>query len=100
VLSYASGMDEPREVPAIGPGEHPELHAVAGVDHAEDQVKRLLAFRDRHPEITVTSPRETLTGEWIASWSVPVTGPGEPLIEMATHSDLRWLMDYLEARFG
>jgi hypothetical protein len=76
----------------------PELPPVAGVDNAVDQVKRRIAFEERHPEVRITSPRETGTGLWRASWDTgaPLPYPAE---DGAAHPDLKHLLDYLETYF-
>lgn len=81
--------------------EYGNLHLAGGVDNAPDQVKRRNAFVARHPEIVITSPRQNGTGEHQASWAQPGDlPPGDnAVIEGAHHAELRFLLDYLEARF-
>ncbi len=65
-----------------------------------DQVKRAQAFVQRHPEVSITSPRQNGTREHIASWVIPAADPSaDPVVGEARHDQLRWLMDYLEAKF-
>lgn len=86
----------------MGPHE-PRLQAVGGVDDAVDQVKRRAAFIRRHPEISITSPRENGTSVFQAIWTTDEPpqdpGQGEGVVILATHEQLRFLLDYLEARF-
>lgn len=69
---------------------------ISGVDSAPDQVPRRREFVRRHPEVSVTSPRENGTRMHRATWTAP--GEGE-VIEQAEHEELRFLLDFLEARF-
>jgi hypothetical protein len=81
----------------MGPSE-PHLGAVpGGVDHAEDQVKRAHAFMKRHPHVKVTTPRENGSGLFHAVWTDGQ--PHDGVVTLATHEQLRYLLDYLAARF-
>lgn len=62
-----------------------------------DHVARLHRFLKHHPYVTVTSPRENGTGDFIASWIDPER---EGETESVTYTRLGWLMDELEERFG
>jgi hypothetical protein len=62
-----------------------------------DQVKRKEEFVQRHPRVTITSPRENGGREFVASWGADEDF--EAVGEKAHHSELRALLDYLEARF-
>jgi hypothetical protein len=68
---------------------------VGGVDHAIDQVKRCREFLARHPEVEITSPQQNGAPVWEARWPAR-----EGETELGTHDTLKWLLDYLEARFG
>lgn len=75
-----------------------EVQAVGGVDHAPDQTIRMREFIKRHPEVTITAPRQNKSNEFKASWAQdPEDRDG--VMEGASHYLLRCLMDYLEARF-
>jgi len=80
------------------PAEHPRLHAAGGVDHAVDQVRRLAVFRERHPDVMITSPGQNGTREFKANWLEPQPG-GDSEPREAAHDRLGPLLDYLEARF-
>lgn len=81
----------------MGP-DVPQLAAVpGGVDHAVDQVVRLREFIQRHPEVAVTSPRQNGTRLFHATWTDGQ--PHDGVVTLATHEQLRILLDYLEARF-
>lgn len=81
----------------MGPGG-PQLSAVpGGVDNAVDQVVRLREFIKRHPEVAVTSPRQNGTAVFHAMWTDGQ--PDDGVVTLATHEELRRLLDYLEARF-
>ena len=78
----------------------PELPRERGVDHAVDQVGRLREFRARHPEVLITSPAQTGSLTFTASWIAPSPDPdtdGSP--QEMKHSDLRTLLDCLERQF-
>src|SRR5579875_3725526 len=82
-------------------GPHGHLSAVPGADHAADQVARLREFIRRHPGIAVTSPRQNGTSVFQAVWTdgTQAGGTYSGVVVLATHEELRCLLDYLEARF-
>jgi hypothetical protein len=62
-----------------------------------DQVVRLREFRQRHPHVMVTSPRQNETPSWRATW-IEDGDDEAPVTEIKSY-DLRPLLDRLEARF-
>lgn len=65
-----------------------------------DQVKRSEEFRKRHPEVSITWPRGDGAMEFEASWLNVSGNPAEDgTPEKRSHYELRYLLDYLEARF-
>jgi hypothetical protein len=80
--------------------ENPSIRAAGGEVQNVDQVVRLMQFANRHPEVTMTSPRENGTFRWRADWLTVSADPkqdGQPDFE--ARIELRDLLDYLEARF-
>jgi hypothetical protein len=79
---------------------HPILRALPGVDHTDDQVTRREEFAKRHPEVTITSPRQNGTLRFRADWLTVSADPkqdGQPDFE--ARMELRDLLTYLEAKF-
>lgn len=67
---------------------------------ANDQVRRKNLFVQAHPDVSITSPRENGTLEFRASWTEVSADPArDGVVEKASHAELRFLLDYLEARF-
>lgn len=78
----------------------PDWPEVISSSRSTDQVKRWEAFRERHPNITITSPRQNGTQLWRATWaSPPKSADDDGAVEEVTHYALRFLLDHLEARF-
>lgn len=83
-----------------GPARPSYDHVGTARERSVDQVKRRQRFVQRHPEVTVTSPRQNGGTEWEASWPAPAPPDGqEPVMQKASHDELRFLLDYLEERF-
>lgn len=71
-----------------------------GAVRPADHVVRAREFVKRHPEVSITFPRQNGTDEHIASWISPAATPDdEGIVEKASHYLLEQLVDYLEARF-
>ncbi len=64
--------------------------AVRGADVG--QMRRRIAFSERHPHVHITSPREEPTAMWGASWTDDA-GTVRTILRL----DLRGLLDDLEA---
>ena len=64
-----------------------------GIDGVVDQVKRQAEFTARHPQVSITNPRQNGTREFIATWPDPDGGE-------VRSTELRRLLDYLEGKFG
>lgn len=79
---------------------NPRIRAAGGVGKVVDQVVRREEFAKRHPEITITSPRENGTYRYRADWLTVSADPkqdGKPDFE--ARIELRDLLNYLEAKF-
>lgn len=70
---------------------NPDLPVVTG--GSVDQVIRLKAFQQRHPEIEITSPRKNGSRAWKAVWDT------EHGYDEINRFDLRTLLDNLEDKF-
>ena len=66
----------------MGPG-------LSGVPRWTDNVARMEEFVKAHPEVSITTPRENGTDDFIAAW------PGGEVRDRS----LGWLMDRVEALF-
>lgn len=75
---YDAGMSQPP-------------YAVAG--GSVDQVVRLEGFRQRHPNVEITSPRQNQTRAWKAVWDT------EHGYDEINRFDLGQLLSYLERKF-
>lgn len=71
-----------------------------GVDGVVDQVKRQAAFAERHPQVSITNPRQNGTREFVATWEEPRGDGRPPERREVRRTELRRLLDYLEAEFG
>lgn len=63
-----------------------------------DNVTRGIEFGKRHPEIEITSPRESGDGYWHASWREGQKPEGEDT-QIHVSLELGWLLNELESRF-
>lgn len=68
-------------------------------DDWRDNVQRLEDFRRAHPHVTVTSPKDSGTLGWTATWTEAVPGKRDGETEQKSNNDLGRFLDYLEARF-
>jgi hypothetical protein len=59
-----------------------------------DQVLRKERFLRQHPSVTILSPRQLGSNEWLATWDEE---NGSTTI---TRVELRYILDVLEERFG
>jgi hypothetical protein len=74
--------------------------APGGVDGVVDQVKRLWAFKERHQQVMITSPKQNGTIWYLATWTEKAGRPdGEDPVAEVKNTDLRWLLDRLETIF-
>lgn len=90
----------PGWAPPIGADELEERRAAFAEGRSVDQVRRAEEFKRRHPQVSITTPRENGTDEFRASWINPGQSPdADGIGELAHHYELRYLLDYLEARF-
>lgn len=84
----------------MGPhGNHSHLSPIDndGPAIGTDQVKRARDFIRRHPEVSLTWPRQNGTAEFIASWFAGTGTDGT--VEKISNRTLMFLMDELENRF-
>jgi hypothetical protein len=81
-------------------GPFGDLPEVPGVDRAPDQVKRMKAFKERHPHVSVLLPGQAGVARPTATW---LEADADPRIDGAAttvqYDELRDVLDYLEARF-
>lgn len=64
-----------------------------------DNVKRMLDFIRKHPEVSITTPRQNDTRDFIAVWVEPPGDENGKRTEVRDR-DLGRLMDHVEERFG
>lgn len=80
--------------------QKPDLRVAGGTDRDDDQVARCEKFAARHPEVTITSPRENGTYRFRADWLTVSDDPEqEGQADFEARMELRDLLNYLEARF-
>lgn len=72
----------------------------AGQMDYTDNVRRKDAFLKRHRHVSISSPRENGTSQFVASWVEASPDPHhDGVVEKVAHERLGFLMGYLEARF-